>query len=284
MPVVRQRRLEAMVTSGALENAVRQTEDLLNTGFYSAFAGFAARMDALELIANNLANANTTGFKSQKEFYRSFLVSLSGNPSSPAPGITQVLNRSVNQMGVLGGSNLDLSQGTLEATGNDTDVALQGTGFFAVLGKNGVRYTRNGAFHLDRDRRLVTEQGDPVLSQQPAGKNQPIQLPSGKVSISSDGSISVDGGLIGRLRIEDFPASANLASEGNSYLVAPPGATATAATADVRQGMVEASNSDPIRGTVALIDLQRTAQIMEKALAIFHNEFNRTAAQDLPRV
>lgn len=257
----------------------------MNTGFYSAFAGFSARMDALELIANNLANTSTTGFKSQKEFYRSFLASLSGTPSATPPvTIAQAVDQTIHEFGVLGGSHLDLSQGTLETTGNDTDFALQGPGFFAVLTKNGVRYTRNGSFHLDSNRRLVTEQGDPVLSQQPGGKNQPIQLPSGKISVSSDGSVSVDGGLVGKLRVEDFPSSANLTAEGASYIVAPQNAVAAPAAGEVREGMVESSNSDPIRGTVALIDLQRTAQIMEKTLSVLHNEFNKTAAQDLPRV
>src|SRR5258708_2033767 len=257
----------------------------MNTGFYSAFAGFASRMDALELIANILAKANTTGFKSQKEFYRSFLASLSGTPqAAPARTVTQLLNQSMNQFGVLGGARLDPTQGTLESTGNDTDVALSGAGYFAVLTKNGVRYTRNGGFHFDATRRLVNSDGDPVLSPQPAGKKHPNQLPSRKISISADGSVSVDGGLVGKLRIEDFSAVTNLTAEGNSNFVAPPGASSVASSAEVNQGMLEASNSDPVRSTVALINLQRTAQIMEKALSIFHNDFNKTAAQDLPRV
>lgn len=257
----------------------------MNTGFYSAFAAFASRMDALQVIANNLANANTTGFKSQKEFYRSFLTSLSGIPiAAPASTVTQAVNQSINEFGVLGGSRLDLSQGTLESTGNDTDIALSGSGYFTVLTKNGIRYTRNGSFHLDPTRHLVTGDGDQVLSQQPAGKNQPIQLPSGKLTISADGSVSVDGGLVAKLRIEDFSPSTNLSSEGSSNLIAPADALPIPNKAEIRQGMLESSNSDPVRGTVALIDLQRTAQIMERALAIFHNEFNRTAAQELPRV
>jgi flagellar basal-body rod protein FlgF len=257
----------------------------MNTGFYSAFAAFGSRMNALELVANNLANANTTGFKAQKEFYRSFLASLSGTAQAiPASTVTQALEQSINKFGILGGSGLDLTQGTLESTGNDTDVALSGTGYFAVLTKNGVRYTRNGGFHLDATRRLVSADGDPVLSQQPSGKNQPIQLPSGKVTISADGSVSVDGGLVGKLRVEDFSSTTRLSAEGASNFLAPPTATPIATKAEVRQGMLESSNSDPIRTTVALIALQRTAQIMEKALSIFHNEFNKTAAQDLPRV
>ncbi|HVO57217.1 MAG TPA: flagellar basal-body rod protein FlgF [Dongiaceae bacterium] len=257
----------------------------MNTGFYSAFSGFAARMDALDVLANNLANTNTTGFKSQKEFYRSFFASLANEQPVPQPAtVTAALNNALHQFGGLAGSQLDLSQGTLESTGNDTDLAIEGKGFFAVLTANGVRYTRNGSLHLDTQRQLVTEQGDPVLSQQPAGRNEPIRVPSGKVTVSSDGSITVDGGLVAKLRVDDFPPSTALAPEGASYFVAPAGAKATASSASLRQGMLESSNSDPVHSTVALIDLQRTAQMMEKALSIFHNEFNRSAAQDLPRV
>jgi flagellar basal-body rod protein FlgF len=249
----------------------------VNTGFYSAYAGFAARMEALDVVANNLANASTSGFKAQREFYRSFAAWLQ-------PSLTTPINQAVNRFGILGGSRLDLSQGTVEPTGNDTDVALQGPGFLAVLTKNGLRYTRDGSFRLDNNRNLITDQGDQVLSQQANNRNQPIQIPSGKLSISPDGSISVDGALVAKLRIEDFPPNAPLTQEGNSYLIAPTGAGKPPAATSVQQGALEKSNSDPIRTTVTLIDLQRTAQIMERALSIFHNEFNRTAAQDLPTV
>ena len=249
----------------------------MNSGSYSAYAAFAARMDALDVVANNLANASTSGFKAQREFYRSFAAWLQPSLSTP-------INQAVNRFGVLGGSRLDLSQGTVEPTANDTDVALEGPGFFAVLTKNGVRYTRDGSFRLDKERNLVTDQGDPVLSQQAGNRNQPVQIPSGKVSISPDGSISVDGALVAKLRIEDFSPETQLTQEGNSYLNAPTGAGKPPVSTTVQQGSLEKSNSDPIRTTVGLIDLQRTAQMMERALSIFHNEFNRTASQDLPKV
>ncbi len=257
----------------------------MNTGFYSAYAGFAARMDELQVVANNLANVNTAGFKAQREFYRSFTASLT-EAESPASMLTvsQAVQQASNQFGILGGTHMDLSQGTLEMTGNDTDVALEGSGFFAVLTKNGVRYTRNGGFRLDKDRNLVTQQGDPVLSQQPAGRPKPIQIPSGAVTISPDGSVSVDGALVAKLRVEEFPSNTPLQQEGDTYVTAPDGAGKPAVSTTARQGALETSNSDPIRSTVALIDLQRTAQIMEKALSIFHNEFNKTAAQTLPQV
>ena len=249
----------------------------MDSGFYSSFAGFAARLDALDVVANNLANASTAGFKAQREFYRSFAAWLQ-------PSLTTPINQAVNQYGVLGGSRLDLSQGTVTPTGSDTDFAIEGAGFFAVQTKNGLRYTRDGNFHLDSNRNLITQQGDKVLSQQPGGRMQPIQVPSGQISVSADGSLSVDGALVAKLRIEDFPAGTPLAQEGNSYFIAPPNSGKPAANITVRQGALESSNSDPVRTTVALIDLQRTAQMMERALSIFNNDFNKTAAQDIARV
>ena len=258
----------------------------MNTGFYSAYVGFAARMDELEVVANNLANVNTAGFKAQREFYRSFATSLNEPEILPAMlTASQAVQRASNQFGILAGSHMDLSQGTLETTGNDTDVALEGTGYFAVLTKNGIRYTRNGGFRLDRTRMLVTQQGDQVLSQQPPGRPpQPLQIPSGKVAISPDGTVSVDGALVAQLRIDDFPTGTQMKQEGDTYLTAPGATSKPAVNATVRQGFLETSNSDPIRTTVTLIDLQHTAQFMEKALSIFHNEFNKTAAQNLPQV
>ncbi len=256
----------------------------MDSGFYSSFSGFAARMDALDLLANNLANASTTGFKSHHEFYRSLSAALSSQPSLVQPSsLSGAVNQSINQFGVLGGSNLDLSQGTLENTSNDTDLALEGSGYFAVLTKNGVRYTRDGSFILSKERNLITKNGDIVLSEQGSKNNKPIQVPSGKIAISPDGTLSVDGSLIAKLRIEDFPQGTQLTPEGNTYLSAPEGAAKPAAAA-VRQGMLESSNSDPVRASIALIELQRTAQMMERAISIFNNDFNRTEAQDLPRV
>ena len=159
----------------------------MNTGFYSAYVGFAARMDELEVVANNLANVNTAGFKAQREFYRSFATSLNEPEALPAMlTVSQAVQQASNQFGILGGTRMDLSQGSLQMTGNNTDVALEGSGFFAVLTQNGVRYTRDGGFRLDKTRYLVTQQGDRVLSQQPAGRPpQPIQIPSGEVDHQS---------------------------------------------------------------------------------------------------
>lgn len=244
----------------------------MNSGFYSAFTGLASRMDALDLMANNLANVNTVGFKSQHEFYRSLAAWLQPSSSSP-------LNDVVNNFGVLGGARLDLSPSTFEPTGNPTDLAIEGPGFFNLQTKNGLRYTRAGNFSLNSQRQLVTPQGDAVL-----GDRGPIQVPSGQFTVSSDGTISVDGALVAKLKISDFPAGSSLIPEGSNYFIAPPNAAQPVANPTLRQGSLEASNSDPVRAAVALIGVQRTAQLMEKALSIFHNEFNRTAVTQLPQV
>jgi flagellar basal-body rod protein FlgF/flagellar basal-body rod protein FlgG len=251
----------------------------MDSGFYSAFAGFSARLQALDVVANNLANVGTNGFKAQQAFYRSFSQWLQPTPNDP-------MNLAVNQYGVLGGTHLDLTQGTTLPTGNDTDIALQGSGFIAVLTAGGIRYTRNGSLVLDKDRNLVTQSGDKVLSEQANGGIQPIQLPAGagKINISNDGSISVDGALVAKLRIEDFPANTPLTQEGASNLIAPAGAARPATNVSVLQGSLETSNSDTVRTTTAILELERTAQTFEKALSIIHNDFNKTAATDIGRI
>ena len=111
----------------------------MDSGFYSAFTALAARMQSLDLVANNLANANTVGYKGQQEFYRAFSSSLNNFHLSST-------NRAINDFAIIGGAHTDLSAGSLNTTGNDTDVAIDGSGFFSIQTKGGVRYTRNGNF------------------------------------------------------------------------------------------------------------------------------------------
>jgi flagellar basal-body rod protein FlgF len=244
----------------------------MDSGYYAACTGLLAKTDALELAANNLANLSTTGYKSQMEFYRSLTASLSGRRLSP-------LNQAVNNYGVLGGATVDLRKGEFEKTGNDLDLALEGSGFFVVQTPAGVRYTRNGSLHADASGRLVTSTGDPIL-----GEEGPIDLPSGTISISPDGTISQRGALVARLKVVTFAPGTSLVPEGNSLYQAPPGSELPAGDPRVSQGTLESSNLNPVVGAVSLVALQRHAQLLEQALSIFRNTFNSAAAQDLPRV
>ncbi|HUK54709.1 MAG TPA: flagellar basal-body rod protein FlgF [Candidatus Binatia bacterium] len=244
----------------------------MNSGFYAAFAGLTAKMQALDLLANNLANAGTAGFKGQHEFYKAVTASLGFTPLSS-------LNRAINNYGVLGGAALDLSQGNLQETGNNLDVAIQGHGFFAVQTAAGVRYTRNGSFELNPKGRLVDHGGDPVL-----GDQGPLQLPPGEVSVGPNGTLSVAGAVAGKLRVVEFPPGAQLAPEGGTLFNAPAGAARPSPDSVVEQGALEQSNVNPVEGTVSLILIQRQAESLERALSVFQNDFNRTAAQELSRV
>jgi flagellar basal-body rod protein FlgF/flagellar basal-body rod protein FlgG len=248
----------------------------MDSGYYAAFTGLLAGTQALELAANNLANISTTGYKAQREFYKSLAASLGNlNQRQVSP-----LNKAINDYGVLGGATVDVQAGTLERTGNDLDLAMEGSGFFVVQTKAGLRYTQNGNFRVGADGQLVTAWGDLVMDDQ----NRPIDIPSGPVSVGPDGTISSQGAVVGNLQLVDFAPGTVLVPEGNSTYKAPAGSATPATDPRVRQGMLEASNMNPITGTIGLIMIQRQTQLLQQALAIFHNEFNKSAAEELPRV
>jgi flagellar basal-body rod protein FlgF len=248
----------------------------MDSGFYVAYAGFAARMQALDVVASNLANASTTGYKAQSPFYRALTAAQDGEVLSP-------LNQAVNQFGILGGSKLDVRSGSLLPTGNSTDLAIEGDGYFTLQTKAGIRYTRNGDFHVTATNQLATQDGDLVLAEQ-GTKLVPITLPTGTISVSIDGTISVSGGLVAKLHIAQFTPGTNLDAEGNSKFIAPDGSERPAIGENVRQGMLESSNISPVAGAVDLIVLQRQADMMSKALSMLNTDFNRPATQDVPRV
>jgi flagellar basal-body rod protein FlgF len=243
----------------------------MDSGYYAAFTGLMARMQALDLVANNLANTNTTGFRGQHEFYRAVTASVGDLAMSP-------LNTAINDYGVLGGTNIDLRQGSLQATGNGLDLAVRGTGFFVVQTSRGVRYTRNGSFHVSAAGQIVTEDGDPIL-----GPQGPIQVPQGAVSVASDGTVSVAGAIAGGVRLAEFAAGTDLSPEGNSNFIAPAGSERAATKSAIEPGMLEASNLTPVQETVTLMVLQRHSELLERTLSIFLNDFNRTAVLELAR-
>ncbi len=243
----------------------------MNNGIYAASAGLLARTQELDLAANNLANANTSGFRGQRLSFRTQMMTASAAASAST--------RAVNSFGVLSAPRTDFSQGTIEQTGNPLDLALEGSGFFAVQSPTGVLYTRNGGFHLTRDGALVTAQGYPVL-----GDSGPITLPKGTPEISSAGVLSVDGNVAGQLQLTTFAADVPLTSVGDIYYSAPSAAVTPATSVTVRQGALENSNVNPVEGAVGLIEIQRNAEMMQRALTTFHTEFNKIAAEDLPRV
>lgn len=243
----------------------------MDSGYYAACTALVSRTQELDTIANNLANTSTVGFRAEENVFQSVLA----NATTDASGF----NQAANTYGILSGTTLDVSQGAMQKTGNNLDVAIQGAGYFVVQTANGPMYTRDGSFQVSGKGQLVTSAGDAVM-----GDAGVISMPPGSVSISADGTISSDGALIGKLKVVNFPAGTQLTSAGRSYYTAPANTAAPATQFDVRQGMLEDSNVNPITAMVELVTAQRSAEMMQRALGMFNSEIDKTATQDLPKV
>jgi flagellar basal-body rod protein FlgF/flagellar basal-body rod protein FlgG len=244
----------------------------MDSGFYAACTALLARNQALDSVANNLANISTPGYRGQHNVFRSLLAISSALPHSP-------LNQAVNNYSVLGDTELDQSQGNLEHTGNDLDLAIQGPGFFTVKAASGEVFTRDGNFHVSPQGQLVTTAGDAVM-----GENGPIQIVGAPVSISPDGTLSVNGAVAGKLKMVDFPPATQLEALGQTYYTAPDGSAKPAAHASIQQGSLESSNVNPVASAVELVTVQRYADLMQRALYLFHSEMNQIATSELPKV
>jgi flagellar basal-body rod protein FlgF len=245
----------------------------MDSGYYAAMTGLVARTQALDSSAANLANVQTPGYRAEREYFRSILAGPEGEDSQ--------LGQAVNHFGLLGGDRLSMAQGPLQETGNPLDVAIEGRGFFAIQTSNGVRYTRDGSFHRSQTGNLVTGKNEAVLS----SGGQPISIPPGEVAIGASGVISVSGGAVATIGVFNFPDNTQLEPEGANRYASQDGVKPTQAQeAVVHQGAIEGANEDVVQGTLDLIMMQRQAEMMQKALTVFHTEFNKTAAEDLPRV
>jgi len=236
----------------------------------TAASGLRSRMESLELLANNVANAATGGYKADREFYGLY-VAPEAQDSDP-----------MATMPVIERPWIDLSQGVLHATGNPLDVALSGAGFFTVAGPNGPLYTRNGSFRLSPDGKLVTAEGYAV---QGAGPGNLMLQSARPVEISADGNIQQDGKAAGQLAIVNFPASAGLAKQGSNYFrtTNPSLQPSPAPGTSVEQGKLEASNTGTAEAAVRLVSVMRQFEMLQKAVSL-GAEMNQRAIQEVAKV
>lgn len=246
----------------------------MQSGYYAALTGLLARSQTLDTVASNLANVGTSGFRAQSDFFSNVLAGPRVNDSQ--------LDQAVNNYGVLGGTVVDLTQGAIKETGNPLDIAIQGEGFFAVKTPAGIRYTRDGRLVRAADGKLTTADGNyPVLN----AKDKEISLPPGNPVIGSDGTISYDGAIAGGVAVFRFKSANDLKADGvNLYQSLSKTKPAISKDFTIRQGALEGSNQDVIQGTMQLVLAQRQAQMMEKAITIFYDDFNKPATEDLPKV
>ncbi len=222
----------------------------------SAASGMKARMDSLDMLANNIANSGTAGFKSDREFH------------------TQIERQWT-----------DFSQGTLTTTGNSLDLALSGKGFFALNSPGGTVYTRNGSFRISKANELET--GEAYTIRNAVDKGRPIKVdPQQSIDISKDGVVRQGGQEIGQIEIVT-PNSAplDLSKLGNSYyaLSNTAGPAPSATDTEVQQGKLEQSNVPIAETAVRLITVMRQFEMLQKAVTL-SSDMSKRAIEDVARV
>ena len=236
----------------------------------TAASGLQSRMEALDLVANNLANTTTGGFKLDREFYSLFTAA--DNEDDGASTKLPLIQKQWT----------DFSQGVLTPTGNALDLALTGKGFFAVSGPSGPLYTRNGSFQLSPSGQLTTSDGYAVRDT----GGQPIQSQSqAPIEVGADGSITQSGQTLGQLQVVDFPDTSVLQKLGNSYFIPsdPKAVPVPATDTTVQQGKTENSNVAPAESAVRLVGLMRQFEMLQKAITIT-TDMNKQALTEVARV
>ncbi|MGE5314676.1 MAG: flagellar basal-body rod protein FlgF [Acidobacteriota bacterium] len=246
-------------------------------GIFSSAKGMQPHSIKMEVIANNLANVDTTGFKKENVFLQVL-------------DQEQALQREKAGLGELAELDAreftDYTQGSFKTTSDPLDVALLGDGFFAVETPQGIRYTRNGNFSLAQDGTIQTATGYPVLGTSGRLKiDNWSKLSTADISISSRGELLVDKVLAGQLRVVDFPKPYELEKEGTS-LFKPKDPRTQPVDADanttVKQGMLEESNIDAIEEMVAMIELNRTYETDQRMTTIQDGTLDK--AMDVGRI
>lgn len=231
-----------------------------------------ALRNQLDVVANNMANINTSGFKSQNLLFEEYLM--------PVAEATEFETQDETFSYVLDyTSHTDFTNGSFKKTGKDLDLALEGDGFFVVQMADGTEaYTRSGAFHLDANGQLVTSEGRPVLTSAGA---LTFTREDGIIEISQDGTIATDLGVRGQIRVAAFEDPQALEKLGETaFLGENP---IVPAGTKVVQGALEQSNVDGVFEVTRLIEITRSYEAVSKMLKDI-DELNQQAIATLGKV
>lgn len=224
-----------------------------------AASGMRSRTESLELVANNLANTSTAGYKADGESYNLYFGDSAWEgylENRPAAGEMPIVERNW----------ADMSQGTLLDTGNMNDLALAAPGFLVAETSSGPLYTRGGHFRISRKGILETREGYAVL----AADGKQVRLdPAKPFSISQSGQISQDGSAVAALQIVDVDKVDALTKRGGTYFaVSSLAKTAPVQNPQVLQGKVESSNVESSYAAVKLVGVLRQFEMMQRAVRI----------------
>jgi flagellar basal-body rod protein FlgG len=255
----------------------------MNRAIYPILSGAVAQEKQLQVFANNLANVNTAGFKQDQQGFRGLLARANSTAASSSSSNSLASMISVRPAGpterVFAEANAvhtAFEPGRIRITGNPLDVALQNNGFFEVKTADGVRYTRNGIFSLDNQRRLVTNLGHPVM-----GTKGEIKVPPGNIQINAEGAIQVDGNPIGTIKVVEFPENQMPQKFAEGLFIG--GQPTVSLRPQVQSGHIEESNVNSLSEMVKMIQGMRSYESAQKLIQTL-DHMTDTAIQDLGRV
>ena len=202
----------------------------------------------LDVVANNMANVTTNGFKARSARFREHLMPTASAETFPRP------DRKLSYV-IDAGTPLDTRSGPIEHTGNPLDIAIKGEGFLAVQTAAGERYTRNGALEINPQGQLVTSDGFPVL-----GDNGPVSFTpqEGGFEIAPDGTVTSNQGQRGKLRLVRFENPQMLHNEGTNLFSSPNGGQPAGNTSRIEARALERSNVKPVVEMSRLIEVNRS--------------------------
>ncbi len=281
----------------------------MSKGLWPAVSGSVAQSEKLDIIANNLANVNTTGFKKDQAAFQAVLssaVSAAQKEEAPHKLYTDKdfyrLDGRDKAYVAVDGTHTNFSQGGVKVTNGPLDLALEGNGFLEVLGPQGARYTRQGNLKLTADGTLVTQEGYPVLSQggnaAPAPGQPPITRadllarsirinPNGpaELTINNNGQIYQGRQLVSALSVVEFVDPKLLVKEGTSLFNNTVAANVSldAPTTNVRQGMLENSNVNAVQEMTEMLKATRLFESNEKAVRTY-SDLEGRAVNDIGRL
>ncbi|MGA7415374.1 MAG: flagellar hook basal-body protein [Bryobacteraceae bacterium] len=233
----------------------------------TAASGMRSRMQTLDLLANNIANTSTSGYKADQESYNLYFGDDAWDAFNEGRPPT-------NEMPVIQQSWTDLAQGTLLETASPYDVALASSGFFVVTTSGGQLFTRNGHFRISKNGRLETHDGFAVQSK---GGGEIVIDPALPFQIAKNGDITQTGNTVAQLRVVTVDQADGLTKQSGAYFQLTPAAKASELDdPEIQQGRLESSNVPPAQAAVKLVSVMRQFEMLQKAVLLASQMNQRT--------
>ena len=241
----------------------------MKSGLYSSAAGMLTALERLNIISNNLANVNSSGFKADTPFEQTIRFYQEGpHPAKDQP--------------VIGGNRIDLGNGPIRTTGRNLDMAFEGAGFLVVSGPNQEKLlTRNGSLQINSERKLVTNDGYEILDR----FDKPVSLFGEEFYFTPKGDLMVDETYLTTLKVVDISDPDQLSKVGDQYFRLQNGAAMPEQYEDptLTIGALEGANTELIDEMAQMIVTQRSYEMQARALEIMLTQILQKTVNDLPR-